>query len=106
MTAVKGTEGTKHVIAEKYKSTYTHTHDENRTQEQSNQSGERKLIRTRRAALDVFRSVHKEWQSADLDCGHGSETEHPCSLATLRIVLHNGPRRTSVEELVFMTAQT
>ena len=38
--------------------THTHTHDENHKQEQSKKSGERKLRRSCRAALDVFRSVH------------------------------------------------
>ena len=39
--------------------THTHTHDENHKQEQSKKSGERKLLRNCRAALDVFRSVGK-----------------------------------------------
>ena len=39
--------------------THTHTHDENRKQEQSKKSGERKLLRSCRAALDVFRSGSK-----------------------------------------------
>ena len=36
-----------------------HTHDENRKQERSKKSGERKLLRSRRAALDVFGSVDR-----------------------------------------------
>ena len=36
-----------------------HTHDENRKQEQSKKSGERKLLRSCRAALDVFRSADR-----------------------------------------------
>ena len=39
--------------------THTHTHDENRKQEQSKKSGEGKILRSRRAALDVFRSVDR-----------------------------------------------
>ena len=42
-----------------YTNTHTHSHDENRKQEQSKKSGERKLLRSCRAALDVFRSVGK-----------------------------------------------
>ena len=42
------------------------THDENRKQEQSENSGERKLLR---GCPDVFRSVGTEGQSAVLDRG-------------------------------------
>ena len=36
-----------------------HTHNENHKQEQSKKSGERKLLRSCRAALDAFRAVGK-----------------------------------------------
>ena len=36
-----------------------HTHDENREKKQSKKSGERKLLRSCRAALDIFRSVDR-----------------------------------------------
>ena len=75
--------------------TDTHTHNENRKQEQR-KSGERKLLRSRRAALDVFRSVGREWQSAVLDIGFSADTGQSCPLtcSTRWVAPINRPRKT------------
>ena len=77
--------------------THTHTHDENRKQEHSEKSGERKLLRSRRAALDVLRSIDTERQSAVLDCGFSAIQNSSCALPRttcwVRTVPTQTPRR-------------
>ena len=73
-----------------------HTHDENRKQEQSKKSGERKLLRNSRAVLDVFRSVGRERANAVLDSGF-SATQHvlvPSPTPVFSSALYNRPGNT------------
>ena len=94
-------------------STHTHTHTHTHTQWEpqtrtEQEKRERKLQGNCRAALDVFRSVGRQRQSAVLDSGFSTDTGHSCPLtcSTLWAALINRPRKTLVEEFVLMTAHT
>ena len=86
--------------------TCTHTHDENREQEQSNKSDERKLLKSCRAALDVFQSIDRERQSAVLDSGFSviQNSSYALTCTTFWFRTNQQTKKTVMEEFVFITA--
>ena len=87
--------------------THTHTHTENHKQEQSKKRGERKLLRSCRAAVDVFRSVDTERQNEVLDSGFSSDTDFMMCPHLLHALgcSNQQTKKNPLEEFVFMTAQ-
>ena len=70
--------------------THTHTHNENRKQEQSKKSIERKLLRSRRAALDVFRSVDRGGNVQRWTADSPATSPVPLPHQPTNMVIHRG----------------